>query len=93
MRLLGWIAICLAVHFHVLSKRGLSVSPGGKEVIKVKKLIFPVLLPIFFVYATRSVFKPGYEIPSTIVVAILGVIFGLLVDYMVLSASRESKTE
>jgi hypothetical protein len=59
----------------------------------MKKLIFPILLPIFFVYASRSVFKPGYEIPSTIVVAILGVIFGILVDYMVFSAAQESKTE
>ena len=59
----------------------------------MKKLIFPILLPILFVYASRSVFKPGFELPSTIVIAILGLIFGFLVDYMIFSASQDNKSE
>lgn len=47
------------------------------------KFVLPILLPIFCVICTKSVFKPGFELPSIIVVAAIGVVFGCLVNYAI----------
>lgn len=55
----------------------------------MKKLLFPVILPIFFVVCTRSVYKPGFELPSAIIVAAMGIVFGLLVNLMASSGGQK----
>jgi len=57
----------------------------------VKKLLFPIILPVLFVACTRSVFKPGFELSSTIVVAVMGIVFGCLVNLMIFGGEHKNK--
>ncbi|MPM16571.1 hypothetical protein SDC9_62952 [bioreactor metagenome] len=93
MRLSGWIAINLAIHFRCLiSGQGYRDCLSGKEVTEVKKLFFPIILPILFVACTRSVYKPGFELSSAIIIAAVGIVFGFLVNLMAFSGKQKDKT-
>jgi len=63
-----------------------------KEVTKMGKFILPILLPIFFVLCSRSIYKPGFELPSMIVVAAIGVVFGCLINYAIIQAHDNNTT-
>ncbi len=58
----------------------------------MKKLFFPIILPILFVLCTKSVYKPGFELPSTMIVAAMGIVFGLLVNLMASSGVQKDNT-
>jgi hypothetical protein len=79
--------------FIILSRQGPQDYLSRKEVTEVKKVIFPVILPILFILCTRSVFKPGYEIISGIIVVALGIVFGCLANAMIIQPTRDKKVE